>query len=85
MTADDPRKRQFDVKHGEAEAIKAQMWELQRRRETEHKEMMSESGQYYRISGVKIANSYSIIEGFKVIFFQCLICSNSSRNGKREV
>ena len=36
MTADDPRKRQFDVKHGEAEAIKAQMWELQRRRETEH-------------------------------------------------
>ena len=85
MTADDPRKRQFDVKHGEAEAIKAQMWELQRRRETEHKEMMSESGQYYRISVIRIADSYSIIERFKVICFQGLIWSNSSRNGRREV
>ena len=45
VTSDDPRKRQNEVKHGEAETIKAQMRELQKKRETEHREMMSETGQ----------------------------------------
>ena len=44
VTADDPRKRQFNIKQGEAEAIKAEMSELQRKRMTDHREMMSEVG-----------------------------------------
>ena len=44
VTSDDPRKRQFSIKHGEAEAIKAEMTELQKKRMTEHSEMMSEVG-----------------------------------------
>ena len=48
VTTDDPRKRQSQVKHGEAETIKAQMRELEKKRETEHREMMSETGQIWR-------------------------------------
>ena len=44
VTSDDPRKRQTEVKHSEAESIKAEMVELQRKRENEHREMMSETG-----------------------------------------
>ena len=42
MTADDPRKRQPGIKAGEAEAIKVEMSELVRKRNNEHKEIMSE-------------------------------------------
>ena len=42
MTADDPRKRQPGIKAGEAEAIKVEMSELARKRNMEHKEIMSE-------------------------------------------
>ena len=42
VTSDDPRKRQFEVKHGEAESIKAEMSSLARRRQSEHREIMSE-------------------------------------------
>ena len=42
MTADDPRKRQHGIKAGEAEAIKVEMSELARKRNNEHKEIMSE-------------------------------------------
>ena len=42
MTADDPRKRQPGIKAGEAEAIKVEMSELARKRNNEHKEIMSE-------------------------------------------
>ena len=44
VTSDDPRKRQFEVKHGEAESIKAEMSSLARRRQSEHREIMSEVG-----------------------------------------
>ena len=42
MTTDDPRKRQPGIKAGEAEAIKVEMSELARKRNMEHKEIMSE-------------------------------------------
>ena len=42
MTADDPRKRQPGIKAGEADAIKVEMSELARKRNLEHKEIMSE-------------------------------------------
>ena len=44
VTSDDPRKRQSQVKHSEAETIKAEVRELQKKRESEHREMMSEAG-----------------------------------------
>ena len=46
VTSDDPRKRQSEVKHSEAETMKAEVRELQKKRESEYREMMSETGQF---------------------------------------
>ena len=53
MTADDPRKRQHGIKAGEAEAIKIEMSELARRRNNEHREIMSEVSLIYSRLNVK--------------------------------
>lgn len=53
MTADDPRKRQHGIKAGEAEAIKVEMSELARRRNNEHREIMSEVSLIYSRLNVK--------------------------------
>ena len=53
MTADDPRKRQPGIKAGEAEAIKVEMSELARRRNNEHREIMSEVSLIYSRLNVK--------------------------------
>ena len=42
MTADDPRKRQPGIKAGEAEVIKVEMSELAKKRNNEHRDIMSE-------------------------------------------
>ena len=55
MTADDPRKRQPGIKAGEAEAIKVEMSELARKRNMEHKEIMSE------VKTEIISNYYSLM------------------------
>ena len=55
VTSDDPRKRQSEVKHSEAETIKAEVRELQKKRESEYREMMSETGQvrWNEMTGLK--------------------------------
>ena len=56
MTTDDPRKRQPGIKAGEAEAIKVEMSELARKRNMEHKEIMSE------VNTKIISNDYSLMK-----------------------